>query len=336
MSILMGLKQAYEEWHIIYDIHANHKTNTHEHIDKNNRYYDIAHGWFMAECAIHANKHISKFEEAKKTHEKWQFSPKAKYEILVFFGGEVGQQYLPVSAQSSANIYWCQLHSLIRTCTLILSHSLFSLPHASISSFLITSSECNKILFFCVSSFPFNDAMKYASNACYLPAINVHVSFFYRSLSNNLTLIDSAVYYFMTRWHNTYDVLVKMYIRFAWARRIRVRLIFCLFFGQQCLKFHCIAHPRIWSKLLQNQQPASHFIIIITILLLTSSPTKSHYGHLSSVRYCLYFVFFFSLSFIEKKRTDYFAYVGRAMSKETENNFIGLILSGCLKAFCHF
>lgn len=38
------------EWHVIYDIHANNKTNTHEHIDKNITDIMILH---MVDSLIH-------------------------------------------------------------------------------------------------------------------------------------------------------------------------------------------------------------------------------------------------------------------------------------------
>lgn len=113
------------------------------------------------------------------------FPLKTKNEIPFFWVGGVFHQYQHKIQQIFTDVSYI----LIRT------HSRYR-----IALFLITLSECNKILSF-VSSFPFNDAMKYASNACYLPAINVHVSFFFLlfPFSNNLTLIDSVVYYFMTR-----------------------------------------------------------------------------------------------------------------------------------------
>lgn len=225
-------------------------------------------GWFTAEFANHANIRTKKrmmknddFHQKRKI--KYRFSISIKF-----------SKYLLMSVTFSHSHTYTHSHSLY------LAHSLFSLSHFSVS--LITLSECNKILSFV--SFPFNDAMKYASNACYLPAINVHVSFFVHPLSNSLTLIDSVVYYFMTRWHNTHTHAGTC--KYVYSIRISsntcaIDFVLIYFFWTPISKpllhttsknlIEAIAQPH-------NHQPFHHYYCC-----LTSSLTKTH--HLSLVHY---------------------------------------------------
>lgn len=284
-------------WHSIYVNHANNKTNTHEHehIDKKRKIYCIMilqMSWFMGEHANHANIYFPNEIEKKNA---WKRSMKNDNKIkwkTKFWVGKIFS--ISIKLQIFTDMY--VILSLTHTYTLTHNHklTLFFLSLSHISPFLITFLECNKILSFV--SFSFNDAMKYASNACYLPAINVHVSFFvfFLFLLNNLTLIDSVRILFhdsLTQIHTVYSVHIDSN---KLEPRIHVKIfdrisVYFIFFGQQYLKCYCIStHPRIWSKPFQYHPPS---ILLFFLFVIVTNKKKSH--HLSLACYFLYRFFFY-------------------------------------------
>lgn len=133
----------------------------------------------MGEYANHANMYFP------NEIEKWQFFAQKNIKWKTkFWVGKIFSISIKLQIFTDMYITLSFTHTHSQTHPFFLSHTFrrFSLRF------------WNVIKYFLLCRFPFNDAMKYASNACYLPAINVHVSFFvfFLSLSNNLTLIDSV------------------------------------------------------------------------------------------------------------------------------------------------